>query len=94
MELKGGLISGIPHSEGITQYKELGDVFFSSFFLMTPSGYQRKTWKKEKKRWSVLKNETPATSVEEFVEEKFQLGALQMYLGNFSKCALKFRMHC
>jgi len=53
-----------------------------------------KTWKKEKKRWSVLKNETPATFVEEFVEEKFQLGALQMYLGNFSKSALKFRMHC
>jgi hypothetical protein len=43
-----------------------------------PSGYQRKTWKKKEKRWSVLKNEAPATFVEEFVEEKFQLGGLQM----------------
>jgi hypothetical protein len=33
---------------------------------------------KNVKMWSVFENETPATFVEEFVEEKLYLGALQM----------------
>jgi hypothetical protein len=41
-------------------------------------GIKGKHGKKKEKRWSVLKNEAPATFVEEFVEEKFQLGGLQM----------------
>jgi hypothetical protein len=50
------------------------------YFRNTPSGYQGKHGKRRRRRWSVLKNETPAT----FVEEKFQLGATPNVLGEIS----------
>jgi hypothetical protein len=46
---------------------------------------------KNVKMWSVFENETPATFVEEFVEEKLYLGALQMYLGKFLKKCCKIQ---
>jgi hypothetical protein len=36
-EAEGGLISGIPHLEGITQYKELGFFFFFSLIFSCDS---------------------------------------------------------
>jgi hypothetical protein len=50
--------------------------------------------KKKRKRWSVLKIETPATIVEEFCGGKIPVGCTPNVLGKFlkkcSECTFKF----
>jgi hypothetical protein len=54
-------------------------------------GIKGKHEKRRRERWSVLKNETPATFVEEFVEEKFPVGCTPNVLGKFLKKCSKIQ---